>query len=99
MRHQVSYYFSNFLSAPDVHNLNINPDVAYVNIVQLIFLYAQATQTHGGLNLAKCSNFSGWHLMKSLAASEKHGLSRYVAHQAPEADRRHRCTQCGPTLS
>src|SRR5271154_6215517 len=29
-----------------------------------------------------CSNFSGWHLMKSLAASEKYGLSRYVAHQA-----------------
>jgi len=29
-----------------------------------------------------CSNFSGWHLMKSLAVSEKYGLSRYVAHQA-----------------
>jgi aryl-alcohol dehydrogenase-like predicted oxidoreductase len=29
-----------------------------------------------------CSNFSGWHLMKSLAASEKYGLPRYVAHQA-----------------
>jgi aryl-alcohol dehydrogenase-like predicted oxidoreductase len=29
-----------------------------------------------------CSNFSGWHLMKSLAISEKYGLSRYVAHQA-----------------
>jgi aryl-alcohol dehydrogenase-like predicted oxidoreductase len=29
-----------------------------------------------------CSNFSGWHLMKSLSASEKHGLARYVAHQA-----------------
>src|SRR5690606_12876176 len=29
-----------------------------------------------------CSNFSGWHLMKSLAISEKHGLPRYVAHQA-----------------
>jgi aryl-alcohol dehydrogenase-like predicted oxidoreductase len=29
-----------------------------------------------------CSNFSGWHLMKSLAISQKHGLSRYVAHQA-----------------
>ncbi|WP_411823587.1 aldo/keto reductase [Leptospira sp. 'Mane'] len=27
------------------------------------------------------SNFSGWHLMKSLAASEKLGLTRYVAHQ------------------
>jgi aryl-alcohol dehydrogenase-like predicted oxidoreductase len=29
-----------------------------------------------------CSNFSGWHLMKSLAVSEKYGLTRYVAHQA-----------------
>jgi aryl-alcohol dehydrogenase-like predicted oxidoreductase len=29
-----------------------------------------------------CSNFSGWHLMKSLAASDRQGWSRYVAHQA-----------------
>lgn len=29
-----------------------------------------------------CSNFSGWALMKSLAFSDAHGLSRYVAHQA-----------------
>ncbi|HZL79255.1 MAG TPA: aldo/keto reductase [Candidatus Limnocylindrales bacterium] len=29
-----------------------------------------------------CSNFSGWHLMKSLAIAEKYGYSRYVAHQA-----------------
>ena len=29
-----------------------------------------------------CSNFSGWHLMKSLAVSEKCGLARHVAHQA-----------------
>jgi aryl-alcohol dehydrogenase-like predicted oxidoreductase len=28
------------------------------------------------------SNFSGWHLMKSLAVSEKYGLARHVAHQA-----------------
>lgn len=28
------------------------------------------------------SNYSGWHLMKSLAASDRNGLSRYVAHQA-----------------
>ena len=25
-----------------------------------------------------CSNFSGWHLMKSLATAEKYGLTRYV---------------------
>ena len=29
-----------------------------------------------------CSNFSGWHLMKSLAISQKYGWARYVAHQA-----------------
>ena len=29
-----------------------------------------------------CSNFSGWHLMKSLATAERYGLARYVAHQA-----------------
>ncbi len=28
------------------------------------------------------SNFSGWHLMKSLSVSERHGWARYVAHQA-----------------
>ena len=36
----------------------------------------------GKLRYIGCSNFSGWHLMKSLAISEKYGLSRYVAHQA-----------------
>jgi aryl-alcohol dehydrogenase-like predicted oxidoreductase len=29
-----------------------------------------------------CSNFSGWHLMKSLAAADRYGLPRYAAHQA-----------------
>ena len=29
-----------------------------------------------------CSNFSGWHLMKSLAVSDRYGWPRYVAHQA-----------------
>lgn len=28
------------------------------------------------------SNFSGWHMMKSLAASDRLGLNRHVAHQA-----------------
>jgi aryl-alcohol dehydrogenase-like predicted oxidoreductase len=36
----------------------------------------------GKVRYIGCSNFSGWHLMKSLALSEKYGLSRYVAHQA-----------------
>ena len=36
----------------------------------------------GKVRYIACSNFSGWHLMKSLAVSERHGLARYVAHQA-----------------
>lgn len=36
----------------------------------------------GRVRYLACSNFSGWHLMKSLAVSDKHGWSRYVGHQA-----------------
>jgi len=36
----------------------------------------------GKVRYIACSNFSGWHLMKSLAISDKYGWSRYVAHQA-----------------
>jgi aryl-alcohol dehydrogenase-like predicted oxidoreductase len=36
----------------------------------------------GKIRYIGVSNFSGWHLMKSLAISEKYGLTRYVAHQA-----------------
>jgi aryl-alcohol dehydrogenase-like predicted oxidoreductase len=36
----------------------------------------------GKIRYIGCSNFSGWHLMKSLAISEKYGWARYVAHQA-----------------
>lgn len=36
----------------------------------------------GKIRYLGCSNFSGWHLMKSLALAEKYGWTRYVAHQA-----------------
>src|SRR6188508_1710297 len=36
----------------------------------------------GKIRYIGASNFSGWHLMKSLAVSDRYGLSRYVAHQA-----------------
>lgn len=36
----------------------------------------------GKVRYIACSNFSGWHLMKSLAVSNTYGWSRYVAHQA-----------------
>ena len=35
----------------------------------------------GKVRYIACSNFSGWHLMKSLAVSEKYGWNRYIAHQ------------------
>lgn len=35
----------------------------------------------GKIRYLGVSNFSGWHLMKSLAASDRHGWSRYVANQ------------------
>ncbi len=36
----------------------------------------------GKLRYLGVSNFSGWHLMKSLAVADRHGRSRYVANQA-----------------
>jgi len=36
----------------------------------------------GKVRYIGCSNFSGWHLMKSLALSDGRGLARYVVHQA-----------------
>ena len=36
----------------------------------------------GKVRYLGCSNFSGWHLMKSLATADRLGLTRYVAHQA-----------------
>jgi aryl-alcohol dehydrogenase-like predicted oxidoreductase len=35
----------------------------------------------GKVRYIACSNFSGWHLMKSLGISERYGWPRYVAHQ------------------
>ena len=36
----------------------------------------------GKIRYIGVSNWSGWHLMKSLAVSERYGFPRYVAHQA-----------------
>jgi aryl-alcohol dehydrogenase-like predicted oxidoreductase len=35
----------------------------------------------GKVRYVGCSNFSGWHLMKSLGASDRYGWPRYVSHQ------------------
>jgi aryl-alcohol dehydrogenase-like predicted oxidoreductase len=36
----------------------------------------------GKIRYVGCSNFSGWHLMKSLGVADRYGYPRYVAHQA-----------------
>jgi aryl-alcohol dehydrogenase-like predicted oxidoreductase len=36
----------------------------------------------GKIRYLGCSNFSGWHLMKSLAVADRYGWTRYVANQA-----------------
>jgi aryl-alcohol dehydrogenase-like predicted oxidoreductase len=35
----------------------------------------------GKVHYIACSNFSGWHLMKSLAVADRYGWTRYAAHQ------------------
>src|SRR6202044_3400932 len=35
----------------------------------------------GKIRYIACSNFSGWHLMKSLAVADRNGWTRFVAHQ------------------
>jgi aryl-alcohol dehydrogenase-like predicted oxidoreductase len=35
----------------------------------------------GKVRYLACSNFSGWHLMKSLAVSDRYGWARYCGHQ------------------
>src|SRR5208283_4833820 len=37
--------------------------------------------TSGKVRYIACSNFSGWHLMKSLAVADRYGWTRFVAHQ------------------
>lgn len=36
---------------------------------------------HGKVRYVGCSNFSGWHIMKSLMAAERHGGVRFVSQQ------------------
>jgi aryl-alcohol dehydrogenase-like predicted oxidoreductase len=38
--------------------------------------------TSGKVRYIAASNFSGWHLMKSLSVSERYGWAKYIAHQA-----------------
>ncbi len=40
-----------------------------------------ALVSSGKVRYIGCSNFSGWHLMKSLSISERYGWERYVVYQ------------------
>lgn len=45
-------------------------------------LYTLDTLVRSGkVRYIACSNFSGWHLMKSLSVSEQNGWAKYVSHQ------------------
>jgi aryl-alcohol dehydrogenase-like predicted oxidoreductase len=65
----------------------------HIDLVQLHAFDAQTPQEEvlstldtlikaGKIRYIGVSNFSGWHLMKALAVSERYGYARYVAHQA-----------------
>jgi aryl-alcohol dehydrogenase-like predicted oxidoreductase len=45
-------------------------------------LYTLDTLVRSGkVRYIACSNFSGWHLMKSISMSERNGWAKYIAHQ------------------
>ena len=54
---------------------------AFTPIEEVLQTLAEMVRA-GKIRYIGCSNFSGWHLMKSLAYSDRQGLPRYVAHQA-----------------
>jgi aryl-alcohol dehydrogenase-like predicted oxidoreductase len=54
---------------------------AQTSIVEVLSTLNTLVQS-GKIRYIACSNFSGWHLMKSLGISDRFGWPRYVAHQA-----------------
>ena len=67
-------------------------DTDYIDLLQLhafdaftpideVLSTLDALVRAGKLRYVGASNFSGWHLMKSLGIAERHGWPRYVAHQ------------------
>jgi aryl-alcohol dehydrogenase-like predicted oxidoreductase len=62
-------------------------DIYHMHIFDAITPIEETLETldtlvkQGKIRYIAASNFSGWHLMKSLAISEKHHWQRYVAHQ------------------
>ncbi|MEG0975083.1 MAG: aldo/keto reductase [Comamonas sp.] len=54
---------------------------AYTPVEQVLQTLDTLVQA-GKVRYVGASNFSGWQLMKSLAAADRHGLPRYIANQA-----------------
>jgi aryl-alcohol dehydrogenase-like predicted oxidoreductase len=53
---------------------------AFTPIDEVLYTLDQLVRD-GKLRYVGVSNYSGWHLMKSLGIAERHGWPRYVAHQ------------------
>ncbi|MBX3379848.1 MAG: aldo/keto reductase [Phycisphaeraceae bacterium] len=54
---------------------------ALAPVEETLFTLAEFVRA-GKVRYIACSNFSGWHLMKSLATSDRYGWPRYVAQQS-----------------
>lgn len=59
--------------------LSHNPD-QFVPVEETMRAYDDLV-SQGKVRYIGCSNFSAWHVMKSLAASERGGFARYIAQQ------------------
>jgi len=68
------------LGTDHIDLLQLHAFDAFTPIGEVLYTLDLLTRA-GKLRYVGVSNFSGWHLMKSLAIAERHGWPRYVAHQ------------------
>ena len=78
----IHWPFPNY-HAPKCDVESRNPDSKPFSVEEFMDTYRQCEELveKGKIRYIGCSNFSGWHLMKSLSVSERYGWSRYVAQQ------------------
>ena len=67
---------TDYIDLFQLHNFD-----AYTPIVETLSTLDDFVRA-GKIRYVGVSNYSGWHLMKALAISERYNLPRYVAHQA-----------------
>ena len=53
---------------------------AFTPIEEVLYTFDALVQS-GKVRYVGASNFSGWHMMKSLAIADKHGWPKYISHQ------------------